>query len=110
MARSRAPGLHTAQLNIDQMRVAIPKLERRINDLINFNVSSIRERGDPEGVALVRKMNGTLREILGHGTVEFDEYSTVSMGATTFIRSPYGDGPSLPRFTRNIARISIVRL
>jgi predicted nucleotide-binding protein len=60
------------------MRVAIPKLERRIKDLETFDVGSIRERFAPVAEALAKKVDGTLQEILGHDTVEYHQYSVHS--------------------------------
>lgn len=93
MARTRAPEPRTAQLSIEQMKAAIPKLERRITDLRGFNVSQVRDNGDPAGSALAAKVDGTLQEILGHGTVEYNEYSIGYLGTTAI--SMFGNGPPL---------------
>jgi len=63
MARSRSPETKSANLTIEQMRAAIPKLERRIIDLESFDVRSIRERFDPVVEVMAKKVNGTLQEI-----------------------------------------------
>jgi predicted nucleotide-binding protein len=77
------------------MRTAIPKLERRIKDLESFDVNTIRERWDPVMEALAKKVDGTLQEILGHGTVEYNEYSVHSFDTLPLIM---GGGPDpLPR-------------
>lgn len=72
------PPPRTASLSVDQMRAALPKLQRRIDDLEAFDVRSIRQRWDPVMDALANKVNGTLQEIVGHGTVEYEEYSVHS--------------------------------
>lgn len=90
MARSKAPEPRTAQLTVDGMRAAIPKLERRIKDLESFDVSTVRERWDPVVDGLVKKVDGTLQEILGHGTVEYNEYSIDSLDTLPLI---LGGGP-----------------
>ena len=77
------------------MGAAIPKLERRIKDLESFDVNTIRERWDPVMEALAKKVDGTLQEILGHGTVEYNEYSIDSLDTLPLIM---GGGPDpLPR-------------
>lgn len=96
MPKSRQPEPpQTAQLTVDAMRAAIPKLERRIKDLESFDVNTIRERWDPVMEALEKKVNGTLQEVLGHGTVEYNEYSIHSLDTLPLIM---GGGPfPLPR-------------
>jgi predicted nucleotide-binding protein len=96
MAKSRrSEPPQTAQLTVDVMRAAIPKLERRIKDLESFDVNTIRERWDPVMEALAQKVDGTLQEILGHGTVEYNEYSIHSLDTLPLIM---GGGPDpLPR-------------
>lgn len=79
MPRSRGTEPKSAQLSIEQMKAAIPKLERRIKDLETFDVAAIQKRWDPTAEALVKKVKGTLQEILGHETVEYDEYSVHSL-------------------------------
>ena len=91
MARSKQPELRTAELTVDAMRAAVPKIERRIKDLESFDVTSIRERWDPVIDGLVKKINGTLQDILGHGTVEYNEYSIRSLDTLPLIM---GAGPN----------------
>jgi predicted nucleotide-binding protein len=95
MAKSRRPEPQSAQLNVEQMKAALPKLERRITDLESFDVKTIRERWDPVMEAIVKKVDGTLQEILGYGTVEYNEYSVYSLDTLPMIM---GDGRDpLPR-------------
>lgn len=79
MARSRTPEIASAKLSIDQLKAAIPKLDRRINDLESFDVRALQERWDPAVEALAQKTDGTLQEILGHGTIEYNEYPVGSL-------------------------------
>ena len=95
MARSRSSEPKSANLNVEQMRAAIPKLERRIKDLEAFNVGSIRERFDPVIGALAKKVDGTLQEILGHDTVEYREYSVRSFDTLPLVMG--GGHYPLPR-------------
>lgn len=91
MAKARRPDTpQTAQLTVDAMRAAVPKLERRINDLETFDLNNIRERWDPLMEALAKKVDGTLQEILGHGTVEYNDYSVDSLDTLPLVM---GGGP-----------------
>jgi predicted nucleotide-binding protein len=96
MARARKPDLpQTAQLSIESIRAAIPKLERRIKDLETFDLNTIRERWDPVMEALAKKVDGTLQEILGHGTVEYSDYSVRSLDTLPLIMG--GGRDPIPR-------------
>lgn len=64
----------SAQLTVELIRTALPKLERRIADLETFDLGTVRKRWDPVIEALEKKVNGTLQEILGHDTVEYEDY------------------------------------
>ena len=90
MARAKTPEPKTANLTVEQMRSALTKINRRIADLKNFDVSTIRERWDPVVEALEKKVNSTLQEILGHNTVEYNEYSIYSLDTLPMIM---GGGP-----------------
>ncbi|TQV82161.1 TIR domain-containing protein [Denitrobaculum tricleocarpae] len=70
-----------ARLSVQETREALPKLERRINDLKAFDVNLIEELYDPTVDALKRKVNSTLQEIFGHGTVEYNDYYVSSFEA-----------------------------
>lgn len=61
------------------MRTAIPKIERRIAELNQFNVNEITERYDPRIDALMRKIDDTLVEIFGHDTIDYDRYRISSL-------------------------------
>lgn len=79
--RSSAPQIpRSASLSPVEMKVAIPKLERRITELKAVEVSSIMEQGDPRLVALKNKIDDTLVEIFGPDTVEYRRYSITSLG------------------------------
>ena len=92
---SRPEPPRSAKLTVEAMRTAIPKLERRIKDLESFDLHTSRERWDPAMEALAKKVDGTLQEILGYGTVEYDEYSVHSLNTLPLVM---GGGPSpLPR-------------
>lgn len=90
MARTKINERKTASLTTEQMRSALKKIERRIADLEGFDVDAIRERWDPAIEALERKVNSTLQEVLGHDTVEYQEYSIYSLDTLPLIM---GGGP-----------------
>ena len=93
--RNRPEPPRAAQLSVEEMRSAIPKLQRRITDLETFDVSTIRERWDPVVEALAQKVDGTLQEILGHGTVEYNQYSVHSLDTLPLVMG--GGRDPLPR-------------
>lgn len=96
MAKSRRPeSPQSANLSVEQMRAALPKLERRISELKTFDIKTIRERWDPIIDALTKKVDGTLQEILGHDTVEYNEYSIHSLDTLPLIMG--GGSYPLPR-------------
>ena len=56
------------------MELAIPKIDRRIADLNNFDVKSVNDRSDPKIDALGKQLDTLLISIFGAGTVEYDRY------------------------------------
>jgi predicted nucleotide-binding protein len=92
VVRSKRPEPQSAQLTVEQMKSAIPKLARRISDLEGFDVSTIRRRFDPIVEALANKVDGTLQEILGHGSVEYNEYTIHSLDTLPLVMGG-GDDP-----------------
>lgn len=78
MARKTPPPPTQVTLTVEKLQAAVPKIDRRIAELDSFDVSTIRQRFDPVPDALARKVNSTLQEILGHNTVEYNEYSAGS--------------------------------
>lgn len=69
----------SANLTPEQMRAAIPKLERRIRDLEEFDPASLRERSDPRLEALENKLTDTIAEVFGHGTIEYNRFAPNSL-------------------------------
>src|SRR6266568_1644179 len=63
-----------ANLSTQEMKSAIPKLERRIAELRAVDVSTIQERGEPRMEALEQKIDDTLIEIFGNDTVEYRRF------------------------------------
>lgn len=63
-----------AQLTPDIVKKGIIKLQRRIEELENFDVSTVEKRWDEKIIALENKINNTLAEIFGHGTIEYNTH------------------------------------
>jgi uncharacterized protein (TIGR02391 family) len=75
MARTpKQPVPQSANLSLQQMEFAIPKLDRRIADLNVFDVNSINDRSDPRIDALAKQLDGLLVSIFGADTVEYNRY------------------------------------
>ena len=64
----------SAVVTPDQMKAAIPKLKRRIKELQDIDVSTIQERSESKLIALEQKIDSTLVDIFGNGTVEHRRY------------------------------------
>jgi hypothetical protein len=56
------------------MQEAIPKIDRRLKDLEEFDVNRVNERRDPGITALVSKLDTLLTSIFGADTVEYQRY------------------------------------
>lgn len=68
----------SANLTAEQMREAIPRLQRRIEDLRAFDVSKVVSDTDPNRRALENTIESTLQRILGADTVEYNRYSSAA--------------------------------
>jgi uncharacterized protein (TIGR02391 family) len=85
-----------ANLSTQQMKGAIPKLQRRLSELEGFDVSTITERFDSKAKPLLLKLQETLAEVFGYGTIEYNRYSISSFdqGSVSIIAVGRGGGPS----------------
>jgi uncharacterized protein (TIGR02391 family) len=85
--RSTRPEPGPANLSPQQMRTAIPKLERRIEELRGVDVSNVQERGDPLFDALEQKIDDALVEIFGNDTIEYERFRvrTLDTGPLNFM-------------------------
>ena len=80
MARKTPPpSPQPAQLSADQMRIAIPKLRRRIEELATFDPNSITDRSDPRPDAIEKKIDDSLVEILGPDTLDYRRFRVGSL-------------------------------
>jgi uncharacterized protein (TIGR02391 family) len=64
-----------ANLTSEQMKLAIPKLKRRITEWKTLDVNTIQERGEPRLEALEQKFDSTLIDIFGNNTIEYNRFS-----------------------------------
>src|SRR5260370_34109783 len=73
MARYPAPSNPlSAQLSIEQMRVGITRLNRRIADLEALDPEAVQQRWAPEVKALQTSIEGSLSAVFGHGTDQYN--------------------------------------
>ena len=80
MAKRTAPQQpQPANLLPQQMKAAIPKLQRRIDELKAIDVSVIQDRGDTRVAALKQKIDDTLVEIFGNDTVDYQRFRVGSL-------------------------------
>ncbi len=73
---AQQPQTRPANLTPEQMRAAIPKLQRRIDELEAFDPQSIRKRFEPQIAALDTKLEDTVASIFGTDTVEYVRFRT----------------------------------
>ena len=78
-SKKSPPQPAAANLSPEQMRSAIPKLERRIRDLEEFDPGSLTQRGDPRLESLETKLQDTVAEVFGFGTLEYNRFSPSSL-------------------------------
>jgi hypothetical protein len=61
--KPKEPELRSADLRADQMREALPRLRKRIEELQAVDVSAVQNRSNPKLRALEKKVNSTLSDI-----------------------------------------------
>lgn len=67
-----------ANLSIQQMRDALPKIDRRLDELNNFDVGSVTKYGDAKVSAIEQKLDSFLVATFGSDTVEYDRYRWIA--------------------------------
>ncbi|MGY4356073.1 hypothetical protein ACVWZR_005126 [Bradyrhizobium sp. i1.3.1] len=77
--RPAEPTYRPAELNVEQIERAIPRIERRIADLKNLNFVPMRERGAPEIRGIKVSIEQTLEEIFGAYSTEYRRYSPAAV-------------------------------
>jgi len=74
--RTPAPTPKPAQLTPQQIRAAVPKLERRVSELKGLNINALTETDYADKLDdLQRRIDDTLVDIFGHDTVDYRRYS-----------------------------------
>ena len=63
-----------ANLSYEEMKNALPKIERRINELEAFDIETVHKQFDPNVKALETKLEQLLLDIYDPETVEYDNY------------------------------------
>jgi predicted nucleotide-binding protein len=76
--RPTTPEYHPANLTVDQIKRAIPRIERRIQDLEQFFPSVLQERNAPEVRGLELSIEQTLEDIFGHHSLEFRRFRSAA--------------------------------
>ena len=106
MARkSQPPSPQPADLGPAEMKAALPKLLRRVEELKSVDVSQVQKRGDPTLNALEHKMDATLIEIFGNDTVEYQRYRVRSLDtAPIYVGSPASPQEVREGYQRGIER------
>src|SRR6266571_2054887 len=72
--RTKQPEPRQANLSWQEMEDSIPKIDRRIAELDEFDVESVNDRGDPKIGTLAKKLDALLISIFRVDTVEYDRY------------------------------------
>ena len=93
MARSRTsqpPSKQPAQLSVGDMQSALPKLQRRIDEIAAIDPNRASGTRTPEFEAINDAVNATLIDIFGQASIEYDRYSSRRLYAGSF----YVDGTS----------------
>ena len=75
MASKKPSSPQQANLSPEQMRKAIPRLQRLIADIETFDPTKLTDRFSGEQTALETQIEGTLTSVFGHDTVEYRRYS-----------------------------------
>ena len=93
-----------AQLSFAEMQEAIPKIDRRIRDLEDFDVNGVNERSDPRIKTLEQRLDTLLASIFSVDTVEYQRYwrdiTKINTAPTPGLRNP----PSIQNVREGLQR------
>ena len=78
MAKRTRQEAQPAHLTADQMKAAILRLQRRIDDLQAFDIDTITERGDGRVNSLSASIDETLADIFGTDTADYKRYRSAN--------------------------------
>lgn len=73
----KKPELIHANLSYQQMKSAITKIERRLEELKQFDISSITQDSDSGIMALGHKLDSFLADTFGNNSVEYNRYNHI---------------------------------
>ncbi|MGH9327480.1 MAG: TIGR02391 family protein [Terriglobia bacterium] len=88
MPKTKPPERRQANLSFEQMKAAIPKIDRRLAELEALLQTDITELGDSRVSALENKLDTLLTDTFGAATVEYDRYRM----ELTSLHPSYGSG------------------
>ena len=77
--KSKQEQLKPAKFTPGKIGTGIMKLQRRIKELEEFDISTIQERFDAKTKALKTKMNNTIADIFGYETIEYRNYNVYTL-------------------------------
>ena len=77
MRKRKPPEPQSASLRPEEMRAALPRLRKRIEELRAVNVNEIQQRVDPDLRALEQKVKATLSDVFGPGTIEYQQFGRI---------------------------------
>ena len=102
MAHKQTPEKRHADLRPEQMREALPRLRKRVEELKAVPVDSLTDQSDSSLAGLQQKVISTLSDVFGADTVEFDQFGYVHL-------FPYGriimdGGPSISEIRETYGR------
>jgi hypothetical protein len=97
MAQRPAPAPQPAQLTTEEVRSAIPRLERRVSELKALDVDSLTEDSYVDILEDIRRRtDDTLVTVFGHDTVDYHRYSIGPLDPLIM----FGDEPSILAITQ----------
>ena len=79
MARTVQPPIkQLARLSVSDLQSALPKLQRRINEISSIDPTEAISTYTPEFSAIIDNTNATLMEIFGLNSIEYERYKVLS--------------------------------
>lgn len=89
MARKAYVPPQSVQLNPEQMKAALVRLEKRLGELESFDPKQVRDRGDPRIRTLEDAIDDFLTRTFGKDTVEYNRYSSATSIDTAGVNMMY---------------------
>ena len=76
---AQPPTKQLARLSVSDLRSALPKLQRRINEINAIDPTQATSTYTPEFSAIIETTNATLMEVFGPSSIEFERYKVLSI-------------------------------